>query len=196
MLVCVFRNFLDDFAIAVWRGDVALDSRGIELALVFNIVERFNAGLCVDLPDLLTFLQKNSVDSHVGVDHHWVVINEPAVENCLLNSVAKYRFAKQRDCMRGRRSRKSDANRVKMLQRISPDACRLCAIAAMALVGDYQIERMNRNVEAVSVFFYIRVATKLSERSFSAEQVPGHSLNRRDVNKSMTRFWCGQVFVR
>ena len=53
MLVCVFCNFLDDFAIAVWRGDVALDSRGIELALVFNIVERFNAGLCVDLPDLL-----------------------------------------------------------------------------------------------------------------------------------------------
>src|SRR6266498_986907 len=78
-----------------------------------------------------------------------------------------------------------------MLERVTPNTRCLCAVAAMAFVGDYQIERMNRNVESVSIFFYIRVAAKLSERGFSAEQVPGHSLNRRDVNKSMTRFWCG-----
>ena len=83
-----------------------------------------------------------------------------------------------------------------MLERVTPNTRCLCAVAAMAFVGDYQIERMNRNVEAVSIFFHIRVTTKLSERSLSAEQVPGHSLDRRDVNKSMTRFWCGQVFVR
>src|SRR5437773_3457787 len=83
-----------------------------------------------------------------------------------------------------------------MLERVTPNTRCLCAVAAVALIGDYQIERVNWNVEAVSIFFYIRVATKLSERGFSAEQVPGHSLNRRDVNKSMTRFWCGQVFVR
>ena len=61
MLICVFPNFLDNFAIANWRGDVALDSRGIELTLVFNIVERFNAGLCVDLSDLLAFFEKDSL---------------------------------------------------------------------------------------------------------------------------------------
>src|SRR6266536_4218827 len=90
----------------------------------------------------------------------------------------------------------ADANCVKMLERVTPNTRCLCAVTAMAFVGDYQIESMNRNVEAVSVFFYIRVAANLTKRSFSAEQVPGHSLNRRDVNKSMTRFWCGQVFVR
>ena len=92
MLVCVFRNFLDDFAIAVWRGDVALDSRGIELALVFNIVERFNAGFCVDLPDMLAFFEKGSFDPHVGVDRDRVVIHEPAVENRLLDAIAENRF--------------------------------------------------------------------------------------------------------
>ena len=92
MLVCVFRNFLDDFAIAIWRGDVALDSGGIELALVFNIVERFNAGLCVDLPDLLAFFEKDSFDPHVGVDRDRVVVHEPAVENRLLNAITENRF--------------------------------------------------------------------------------------------------------
>src|SRR6266540_4010067 len=196
MVVCVFRNFLDDFAITIWRGDVALDSRGIELALVFNIVERFNSGSCVDLPDLLAFFEKDSFHPHVRVDRDRVVVHEPAVENCLLNAVAEDRFTEKSDSVCGRCRGKADTNGVEMLERVTPNTRCLCAVAAMAFVGDYQIERMNWNVEAVSIFFYIRIATKLSERGFSAEQVPGHSLNRRDVNKSMTRFWCGQVFVR
>src|SRR5205823_5592552 len=37
MLVCVFGNFLDNFAVAVRGSDVALDSTSVELALVFKI---------------------------------------------------------------------------------------------------------------------------------------------------------------
>src|SRR5438874_818873 len=69
-----------------------VESRGIELALVFNIVERFNAGLCVDLPDLFAFFEKDSFDPHVGVDRHWVVVHEPAVEDRLLDAIAENRF--------------------------------------------------------------------------------------------------------
>src|SRR5207253_1791428 len=102
MLVCVFRNFLNNFTIAIWRGDVALDSRGIEFALVFNIVERFNAGLCVDLPDLLASFEKDSFDPHAGVYRDRVVVHEPAVEDRLLNAVPENRFSEERDSMSGR----------------------------------------------------------------------------------------------
>ena len=71
-------------------------------SLVFNIIERFNAGLCVDLPDLFAFFEKDAFDPHVGVDRDRVVVHEPAVENRLLNAIAKNWFTEKGDSMSGR----------------------------------------------------------------------------------------------
>ena len=46
----------------------------------------------VDLADVFAFFEKDAVDAHVGIDRDRVVVDEVAVENCLLDVVAKDRF--------------------------------------------------------------------------------------------------------
>ena len=81
MFVSVFRDFLNDFAIAVRRGDGALNGGSVKGSFVFEIIECFDTGLRVDFADLLAFFQEYAVDSNVGTDRDWLVIDKPAVED-------------------------------------------------------------------------------------------------------------------
>ena len=57
-VVGVALELLEDPAVRVRRRDLALDLRGVEVALVLEQVELLGAGLGVDLVDLLAFLRK------------------------------------------------------------------------------------------------------------------------------------------
>ena len=52
--------------------------RGIERALVLELVERLDAGLRVDLLDLLAFFEEHAVHADVRADHD-VVVDEVAL---------------------------------------------------------------------------------------------------------------------
>jgi hypothetical protein len=65
VLVGIFRNFLDDFAIAVGCGNGMFDRRRIKRAFVLQIIQGFKASLRIDLFDLFAFFQKDAVDSDV-----------------------------------------------------------------------------------------------------------------------------------
>jgi hypothetical protein len=90
VLICILRNLLNDFAITVRRRDSMLDGGRIKRAFVFEIIERFDASVRVDLADLLAFFEEYSINSHVRMDNNRVVIDQPIIENCLLDTVAKH----------------------------------------------------------------------------------------------------------
>ena len=56
-----------------------------------------------------------------------------------------------------------------MLDCISPNACLLRGVTAMALIGDDQVERVNGNVQTLVIFFDVGIAARLREAAFSAK---------------------------
>ena len=148
MFVGVFGDFLDDLAIAVRRRDGALDGGSVKCAFVFHIVERFLAGVRVDLADCFAFFEKDAVHSHVRLDGDRLVIHQKAVENCLLDAVAKNWLAKKRDGVRGGCGGEADLDGVEVIEGVAPDAHLLRGVTAMTFVGDDQVESVDRNVES------------------------------------------------
>jgi hypothetical protein len=61
-------DFLDDFAVAVRRGNGALNIGGVERAFVFQLVQRLLAGLAVHLLDGFAFLEKHAVHADLRLD--------------------------------------------------------------------------------------------------------------------------------
>ena len=65
VLVGVALELLEDLAVGVRRGDLALDLGGVEGALVLEEVELAGAGLGVDLVDLLALVEEDAVHADV-----------------------------------------------------------------------------------------------------------------------------------
>ena len=74
------------------------------------------------------------------MDRDLIKIDEEAIADSLFNAIAKDGFSKKRDGVSGRRCREADVDSIKMLKRIAPNACLLRTVAAMAFVGDDEIE--------------------------------------------------------
>src|SRR5579864_3654036 len=70
-------------------------------------------------------------------------------------------------------------------------------IAAVALIGDDQVESMDGYVEAVAVFFDVRIGD-VQDRlpRLLAEEIDRHALDRRYVNEGMAGLWLCEVVCR
>lgn len=147
----MFRDFPNDFPVAVRRSDVALDGRGVEGPLILHLIERLDAGLRVHFPDLLALFQKDAVHFHLRRDDDGLVLHQPAVADRLLDAVAEHALAKERDGVRGGRGGEADADGVERIERVAPDARLLRRVAAVALGGEDEVEGVNRNFERVRV---------------------------------------------
>ena len=103
-------------------------------------------------------------------DNDGLVVHEPAVTDRLLDAIAEHRLAKEGNGMSGGRGGKAYADRVEVLERITPDARLLCRVATVALIRDDEVEGVNRNVEFVSIVLALGVAARLRERSLAPKR--------------------------
>ena len=216
--VSVLRYLLDDFPIALRRGDAALDVFGGKLPLVLQFIPLFLAGGGVNVADFLALFEKRAVHAHVGFDGDGFVVHQEAIEDGLLNIVAEHRRAKQRRGVRCRRGREANLDGVEMRERVAPETRLLQSIAAMTFVRDDEIKGVNRNVELVGgpltrpsdtlspsggegrgegeLVNIFCISTSLREATFRTEQIPRHALDGRDVNERVRRLGIGQVLIR
>ena len=79
VLVGVLLDLLQDLAVRVGGGDLALDLGRVEVPLVLQLVQLLAAGLGIDLLDALALLQEDAVHADVGPDAHDVVVHEVAL---------------------------------------------------------------------------------------------------------------------
>jgi hypothetical protein len=93
------------------------------------------------------------------------------------------------------RGRKAHADRVEVLKRVAPDARLVRGVTAVALIRDDEVERVDWNIEGVSIVLDLAVATRLRERSLRTEKIPRHALDGGDIDERVAHVGRGQVFV-
>ena len=191
----VFPDFADNLAIAVRRGNAALDFFRRELPFVFDLVENGFARLGVDPLDLVTRFEKDAFNADVRLYFNRLVIDKVTVANRLLDSVAEDRLAKERHGMGGWCSGEPDANGIEMVDGVAPDAGLLGGVAAMAFVGDDQVKGVVRDRELEEIFLTFGIRARLREGKLRAEDLARHALNGGDVNEGVAGLWIGEVLV-
>ncbi len=95
--------------------------------------------------------------------------------------------------MGGRRGSQADADGVEVVERVAPDGQFLAGVAAMALVGNDEVEGVDGDVESVRVLVAGLQFAEGSGRRLSSEQVHGHALDGADVDEGVARLWVEQV---
>ena len=151
VLVGVLLDLLEDLAVGVGRGDLALDLGGVELPLVLQQVELLAAGLGVDQLDCSPSLRKTPFmrTSDLIVDD--VVVDEVALADGPLVLVAVDEVVEVGHGVGGRRGGQADLDGVEVVERVAPDRQLGGGVAAVALVGDDQVEGVDRDVELLGV---------------------------------------------
>jgi hypothetical protein len=94
---------------------------GIELALVFDVVELAGAGGGIDDIDLLAFLQEDAVEADVGFDGDDVVIDQKALLDSGFVTVFENLVLEERGGVAGGSGGKADLDGVEVVERAAPD---------------------------------------------------------------------------
>ena len=195
MPVGVLGDFLDDLLVAVGHRDGPFDLFGREGTVVLEMVQNLRAGRGVDHADKFALFQECAVHAHLGGDLDGLVLHQEAVPDGLIDSVAVDGIAEHRHRVRGGRGRQPHLHRVEVPDGVAPQADVAGGVAAVAFIGDDQVEGVDRNVEPVGVVFHVRVAGRLREGVLPPEQVDRHPLDGRDVDERMAGLRIGQVAV-
>ena len=155
-LLLVFKgvgfDFFEDAAVGIRGGDVAFEGGGIELALVFEEVELFGPGIGVDGFDFLAFVEEDAVDADFGFNADDVVINQVAFGDGGFVFVAGDDFLKEGGGVGGGGGGETDFDGVEMVQGATPEGGLGGGVAAMAFVGDDEVEGVDGDGELLGVF--------------------------------------------
>ena len=193
--VGVLGDFLDDLLVAVGHRDGPLDLFGREGAVVLEVVQNLRAGRGIDHPHQFALFQERAVHAHPGGDLDGLVLDQEAVPDGLIDAVAIDGIAEHRHRVRGGRGRQPHLHRVEMPDGVAPQADVAGGVAAVAFIGDDQVEGVDRDVEPVGVVFHVRIARRLLEGVLPPEQVDRHPLDGRDIDERMAGLWIGQIAV-
>ena len=182
---CVARDLFEDAAIAVRRGDSPFHVLGGERALVLNQIELLGASVRIDVGHGLALPQENAVHFDIGTDGHRVPVDEEAIADRLIDAVAKHRVPETTHRVGGRGGSQADFDRVEVVEGRAPDAELLRRIAAMAFVGDDQIECVRGNLQEVGIVVAIDVVAGLREAALCAEQVSRDALDGAHIDEGV-----------
>ena len=119
---------------------------GVELAFVFDVVELAGAGGGIDEVDLLAFLQEDAVEADVGLDGDNVVINQEALFDGGFVAVFEDLVLKERGGVAGGRGSEANFDGVEVIERAAPDGGLGRGVAAVALIGNDQVEGVDGDV--------------------------------------------------
>ena len=195
MLVGVLGDFLDNLFVAVGHRDGPFDLFGREGTVVFEMVQDLCASRGIDHPHQFALFQERAVHAHLGGDLDGLVLHQEAVPDGLIDSVAVDGIAEHRHRVRGGRGRQPHLHRVEVPDGVAPETDVAGGVAAVAFVGDDQVEGVDRDVEPVGVVIHVRIAGRLREGVLPPEQVDRHPLDGRDVDERMAGLRIGQVAV-
>ena len=187
----VLLDLFENLAVGVGGRDLALDVGGVELAFVFQAVELLRAGLGVDEADFLALLEEDARHADVGLDGDGVEIDEEAFADGALVFVAVDHVGEIGLGVGGGRGGQADLDGVEVVEGVAPERQLRRRVAAVAFVGDDQIEGVNRDVELVGVVV-AHVVAQL-EGGLAAEEVDGHALDGADVDEGVARLRIEQV---
>ncbi len=119
------------------------------------------------------------------LDLHHVVVDEVALADGPLVVVAVDEVLEVGHRVGGRRGGEADLDGVEVVERVAPDRELLGCVAAVAFVGDDQVEGVDRDVELAGVV--VAVALAEADASLAAEQIDAHPLDRADVDEGVAR---------
>src|SRR5689334_11809663 len=81
-----------------------------------------------------------------------------------------------------------------MVESLAPDRDFRCRIAPMALIGDDEVECVDRELFLRRILINILIADV--EDRIAAEEVDGHPLNGGDIHESVAGLWLFEVALR
>ena len=99
----------------------------------------------------LAFLQEHALHADVGLDVHHVVIDQVALAHGAGVLVAVHDVAEVRLGVGRRRGGQADLDGVEVVQRVPPDGHLGRRVAAVALVGDDDVEGVDRDQQLLGV---------------------------------------------
>ena len=191
----VLLQLLDDLPVRLRRRDVALDLRNVEIALVLEGVAPAPAVLHVDDLDRVARLEEEAVHADARADRHNVVVDQVALADGALVLVPVDDVIEVRGRVQRRRGGEPDLRRVEVVDRAPPDGVELRGVAAVALVGDHQVEGVDRDVQRLLGRVVVDRLVALAEDRGAAEEVDRHALDRADVDERVPLLRPGQVLL-
>ncbi len=187
----VLLDLLQDLPVRVGSGDVVLDLGRVELPLVLQKVELLLARCRVDRLDLLSLLEEDTLHPDVGSDAHGVVVDQVTLLDRALVVVSVGDVLEVGHRVgRGRRG-EADLDAVEVVKRPTPGGELLRRVPPVALVGDDEIEGVDRDVELLGVLVDGLIADR--EGGIASVQVDGHPLDRGDVHERLAALRVRQV---
>jgi hypothetical protein len=154
--------------------------------LILQPVELLAAGLRINQADLFALLQEDAGHANVRLDGDGVEIDQIALTDGPLVLVAVDHVVEICFRMRRRRSGQAGFDGVKVVKGVPPEGQLGRGVAAMAFVGDDQVEGVDRDRQLVSVVF--RFFVTQGNSGLASEESDGHTLNRADANKGVAWF--------
>ena len=152
VLVGVALELLEDLAVGVGRGDLALDlgwrrrrARPPGGRAGLAPVSGSTWSTCSPSLRKTPFMRTSERDPH------HVVVDEVALAHGPLVVVAVDQVLEVGHRVGGRRGGQADLDRIEVVERVAPDRQLLGRVAAVALVGDDQVEGVDRDVELLGV---------------------------------------------
>ena len=189
VLQCPCLQFFQNLSVRI--RDLLLDLRAIELALVFQQVKLFGSRDRVDNLDVLSFIQKNSVQADVGLDRHNVVINQKALTHRPLVLVAINDVLEVGHRVGSRCRGQANLDAVEVIERFPPDRAFLSRVASVTFIGNNQVKSVDRDVFFRCV--YVNLFVSQFPKSIKPKQIDRHPLDGADVDEGVSRFGIFEV---
>ncbi len=187
-------ELFEDFSVGVGRGDFALDLGGVEEALVFEVVETGGSGIGVDEADFFAFLEEDAVNADVGFDLDNVVIDKEAFGDGSFVIVLEDLVTEERHGVAGRGGGEADFEGIEMIEGFAPNGGLGSGVTTVALVGDDEIEGVDREARELFGIFVVAFETSAPVGA-AAEEVDGGALDSGDVDESGSGLGILQVVV-
>ena len=121
MFKSITGNLFHDFTVTVGRGYFALNIQRAELAFIIKRIRLFIPSLRIYDINYFTFLQKDSVDTDIGLDFYSLIINKISFKHSLFYPIAINRSSEIGYGMRCGCGRQPYFYRIKMVEHFTPE---------------------------------------------------------------------------
>src|SRR4030042_4586748 len=193
LLFEILFHFLNNLSVSIWSCPVDLSGGGWEFPLVFQSFKFKLSSLGIYQSDLFPFFEKDPSECNIRLDGNRIIVNQIAFTDSPFIIIAIDNFLKESLGVHSGCRSQSNFYPIKMVQGLAPFTFFLSCISTVALIGNDDIEGMVRNIHFRSIGIIILIL-RGREHTLKPKQINPHTLDRRDINKTVSAIWIGQIF--
>src|SRR4030043_605864 len=190
----ILFNLLDDLSVSIRSCPVDLSGGGWEFPLRFQIFKFKLSSLGIYQSYLFPFFEENPSECNIRLDGNRIIVNQIAFTDSPFIIIAIDNFLKESLGVHSGCRSQSNFHPIKMVQDLAPFTFFLSCISTVALIGNDEIEGMVRNIQFRSIGIIILIL-RGREHTLKSKQINPHTLNRRDINETVSSIWISQIFA-